>query len=217
VTSATVAANRSLTITGLLDGTKYSAYALVSTQHRYVDFQTPVAEGNEFWIPGGGVARTVDRRLLTGNVAALASGTLYLAAVDGVLPAGKTISRVGMISGTTALSGGTHSWALIADSNRKVLAVSADDTTATLAANTRKWFTLGTPYTPPADMPAYLGVCFVGTVPTMQGVTLNNAIASSEVPILCGASNTGATTPVAVGATLTAITASALLGGMTAA
>lgn len=40
VATATVATDGTLAFTGLLDGTRYSAYASVSSTHRYVDFMT---------------------------------------------------------------------------------------------------------------------------------------------------------------------------------
>ena len=162
------------------------------------------------------MVETIPLRRAISNLSALATGTLYLA--GGVtLPKGRTISQVGMMSATTALSAGTHSWAVIADQNRKVKAVSADDTTATLAANTKKLFTMATPYTPPEDTPVYLGVMFAGTVPTLQGSALNHANVAAEVPILCGTSNTSQTTPPAVGDTLTATAATANLAWLWAA
>jgi hypothetical protein len=216
LSSATVTADHKLTFVGLTPGAKYTAYASVSSEHRYVDFEADkITNVSGLWVPGNGKSRTIARSDATGNIAALASGTIYMAGGEGsVLRRGDRVTTVSLVSATTAGSGLTHSWAGIADQNRKVLAVSADDTTATLAANTGKDFTLGTPYVADADQAVYHFVCFVhsgGAVPTVQGVTLNSSAVSALAPVLCGTSNTSQTTPPAVGTTLTAITATALL------
>lgn len=210
VATASVAADHTLTFTGLDANKDYVAYAQVSSVDTYRRFRTEKVEGGgRFWIPGNGKAATMERGAAASNVSALTSGTIYAAGGErAVLRKGDRVTVVGMLSATTALSGGTHSWAGIADAQtRKVLARSADDTTATLAANTAKEFTLSAEYVADVDLAIYFFMCFVGTVPTVQGRTLNNAATSAQVPILCGnTADTGQTTPPAVGATLGAIT-----------
>lgn len=126
----------------------------------------------------------------------------------GVLRAGKTFTAINYFSGTTAAVTITASWAGIARvSDRVVLARSANSTAA-LAANTLRTATFSATYTPDVDVPIFGFIMWQATtVPTLAGVAALNLINVSN-PVINGNSNTGqGTTPIAVGATLTALTA----------
>jgi hypothetical protein len=141
------------------------------------------------------------------NQAALATGTVRVFPL-GVLRGGDTLAALNVIVATTASAGITNSWGGIARlSDRAVLAISATST-ATTAANTLKTFTFASPFTADKDE---LLVGFVmyqaTTVPSLFGINQGNAVIYSATPVVNGTSNTGATTALSVGATLTAFTA----------
>jgi hypothetical protein len=162
-------------------------------------------------MPTGTLASTIGDRSLwnESQSIAVASGTMQL---DAIKIANNTkITNLNVLVGSTASSGVSHNWMLLADLNRKVLAASADNTATDLTASAVSTYALTTPYTT-----TYAGLYYVGfmmvagtTQPTLAGYTQVAATANGLVPKFAGASNTGATTPLAVGATCTAITASA--------
>jgi hypothetical protein len=221
-----VAADGSLSTAGLVDGTAYTAYALVGSIHTYADFKTDngrlVEPGREsrqnepmederrrLWLPGGAISETMPRSDVVSGAVPLASGTLLLAG-GAVLPKGKPVSRVAFVSGTTLRTPGTNEWfCIVRQSDLTVLAVTVDELAAALAANTLRELALAVPYTPTDDTAVYLGMVSVGgTPPSLAGVVLNNAAIAGALttPPLCGTSSTGLTTPVAVGSTVAAIT-----------
>jgi hypothetical protein len=218
----TTAADGTTTATGLLDGVDYTWYASVSSVPTYTDFRTEkpafdVKESAEderrrLWMSGGAVGETILVADVVSGAIPLASGTLLLAGGI-VLPAKKTVTRVTFVSGTTARTPGTNEWfCIVRQSDLNVLAVTADETVAALAANTARELVLSAPLTVTDDTPIYLGICSVGgTPPSLAGSMLNNAVAANALgaPIRCGTSSTGLTTPVAVGSTVSAITATA--------
>lgn len=142
---------------------------------------------------------------------AQATGSLYLAAV--YLPANTIVNSVNFVSGSTGSTGVTHNWGVLASSARKVLGVSVDNTTTDIAANTVQTYALGTAVTIPSSGLYYIGqmMAVATTAPTAMGYTGTISTLNAIAPILGGVSNTGATTPPALAATLTAITASASL------
>lgn len=216
----TVAADNSLTSIGLADGTAYTYYASVSGTPTYTDFRTekaPVGEAiqdkrSRLWLPGGSLGETTPLSDAVSGAIPLASGTLLLAG-GVVLPAKKTVTRITFLSGTTARTPGTNQWfCVVRQSDLNVLAVTVDDTNGAWAANTAKELALSSALTPTEDVAVYLGVVSVGgTPPSLIGAVLANAVAANPLtaPIRCGTSSTGLTTPVAVGSTVGAITATA--------
>jgi hypothetical protein len=230
VATATVAADGSVTFVGLIPKTRYTAYYTPGgSDFRYIDFTAdeggrssigqmgPNEEAvqdvrNRVWLPGQGVAENMDICIAKDNVAAPASGTLLIAG-GMLLPKGKTISRIGFISGTTAAGTPTHQvFALYRRSSlAKLAAVTADDTSTAWAADTAKELVLATPYTPAEDESVY-GVLLVTatTVPTLTGANMKSAAVSG----LLTTSPKGATadaslagTPASLPATLGALTA----------
>lgn len=126
----------------------------------------------------------------------------------GVLRAGDTLAAINLQVATTASASITNSWGGIARlSDRVVLAISATST-ATTAANTLKTFTFTSAFTADKDETLIGFVMYQATtVPSLFGINHGNVSIISQAPVINGTSNTGATTPVAVGATLTAFTA----------
>ena len=126
-----------------------------------------------------------------------------------------TISNISLFVGTAEVTG-THAWVGITDSSLKVLAVSLDNTgSAYFGPNSSAVTTAVTidgsnPLVTAYEGLYYVFVCVVasGTMPTFEAIpTLTNAAFPAIAPVLCGSSSTSQTTPVAVGATLTALTA----------
>lgn len=158
--------------------------------------------------PTGTVASTHDRTATNFAVttSAGASGTLNLTAV--FIPANTVVNKINCVTGTTGSTGVTHNWAVLADLNLKVLAVSADNTTTDLVASTVQSYTLTSPFTTTYGGLYYAGVMIATgtTQPTWQGTIQTGTTVQNIAPKVAGSSNTGATTPVAVGATLTAVT-----------
>lgn len=164
--------------------------------------------GRGLWRPEGTKAETVPRSLgELKNSAILTSGTLLLA--GGLeLPAGLEIKEVHFYSATTAATSPTNQWAVLLDSSRKVLARSADKTTEAWAANSKKTFTLDSPYTTTEEAAFYVGIVVVAsTVPTLQAKESINSFPLNLAPVMGGNSNTGLTVPsgLAIGATASAI------------
>lgn len=172
--------------------------------------------GTKSWLyqylePAGALAASLDGRAsATAASAALTSGTVYAFAMPA--EAGLLISNMTMVS-LTAEATGTHAWVGVADQNRKVLGVSADNTGAAyFAANTAVTTALATPFTTSYTGLYYGFVCVVasGTMPTFAASTaMANAAVSAVAPVYCGTTLTAQTTPVAVGSSLGAITGTA--------
>jgi hypothetical protein len=162
----------------------------------------------------GVTGETVPRALAAGSVT-IATGTagdLFLQAI--YLPVNTVVNAVNFVTGTTGSTGVNHNWGVLASAARVVLGVSADNTSVELAASTRQTYTLGTAVTIPSSGLYYIGQMVSTTgggaaQPTMIGVTEAGSTLNALAPILAGKSNTGATVPVALAATLTAITAAA--------
>jgi len=154
---------------------------------------------------------TVPRLLASSSTAALTSGTIYACAAN--LDYGVTVTSISLFVAGTAEATGTHAWVGLADSGMNVLAVSADNTGATYFGGTQT--AVATPLAAPfTTTRAGLHYVFVNvtatTTPVFAAATaLENAGLSNLAPIACGSSSTGQTTPPAVAAALTALTATA--------
>ena len=221
VTTAVVAANGSLTVTGLLENTDYVCF---KTSVGYVGFKTTVpSRANEafadakarLWMPGASVDANIDRSEAEGNLSALTSGTL-LACGGLVIPAGRTVSTITFVSATTA--GGTltvQQFGIVDADSLAVLAITSDDGSTAWAANTAKTLSLASPYTPAQDKAVYATIVVAASqVPTLRGASLGNAAVAGLLtsPKLAGnTADTGLSAHPAVGATMGAITAGANL------
>lgn len=162
------------------------------------------------------VSANISRTGIASGAVALTSGTLQLEAV--YLTKGQVINNINWISGTTAAVTPTHEWGVIANSARVVLATTNDLLTAAIGSFVNVSWPLTTPAPGPLTITTtgiyYVGILVVaGTTPSMSGSVNSSATPASLPPILSGTSNTGlAAGPLAVGTTLTAITATAGIG-----
>lgn len=160
--------------------------------------------------PSNTIAASLPRTQVTSAAIAPASGTLQMVGV--YLIKGQLISNVNWQTGSTAGATLNHQWAGLYTPARVLVAVSADGTSTAIGANSTITFALATPYTVPTSGLYYVGVLVTnnsGTQPTSAGLSLGNANTSKIVPILGGTSNTGLSTPQALGTTATAITGTA--------
>lgn len=164
----------------------------------------------------GVLASTMARYTATTIQGTLSSGTLQLVAIG--IRAGTVVTNITMFTGTTAKTGGTHGWYVLADNTLTTLGATADQTDAATV-----WGANSTGYPLPLSSPVialYTGLYYVGvmvaesagTMPTFLGCANVAAGISAATGIsgglkYAGASNTGATTPPAAGTALTAITA----------
>jgi hypothetical protein len=172
--------------------------------------------GTKAWMyqylePAGTKAASLDGRAsATAASATLTSGTVYAFATPA--ESGQLISNMTLVS-LTAEATGTHAWVGVADQNGKVLGVSADNTGAAyFAANTPITTAIATPFTTGYTGLYYGFVCVVasGTMPTFAAkAAFAHSAVSAIAPVYCGTTLTSQTTPVAVGSSLGAITATA--------
>lgn len=231
VTTADVSSG-AVTFTGLADATEYVA----SGNSRSVSFRTSAASvsaeaaadpdymphdvsgtagrGN---LPAGVKMANISRTAteLT-NQATSSSGTLRLSPL-GVLRAGDSLSFVKFSSSTQAAVTPTNQWAcLVRASDLQVMAVSADKLTEAWAASNGKKFDFVTPYSPASDEFVLAGVMVAaGTIPSFLGIThattivFNSNATVGFAPVTNGDSTSSLTSPLAVGATASAITLNA--------
>jgi hypothetical protein len=135
----------------------------------------------------------------TGSGAAQVSGSLYLRSV--YCYKGDAFTNLAVEAGTGGWTTVAHSWALVADSNRTVLAISPDNTTAAQTAQTERVFPLTGGWVAPANGRYYFGVMLAtsgtGTLPVLANNGLS--VAAQKLAASGGIANTGLTTPAAVG------------------
>lgn len=126
------------------------------------------------------------------------------------LPAGLVLSRMTMFTSTAAASGVSHGWYAITDNNFKVVAVTADQTTAF-------WNTINSPFTllfTASYTTAYRGnyYFFVSTTatsnPNFCAAPAPDIGPNSAAPVLGGLGpSSGSGTPPALGTTISPISA----------
>lgn len=177
---------------------------------------TQNAQGNTDLAPANAITASLARSGVSSQTLALATGTLGLTAV--YLTKGQTVNNLNVLTGSTAGAGLTHQWAALYNSALLLVAVSADGTSAAIAANTVLSYPIAnvaagaaTSYIIPTSGIYYIGILVTNgtTQPTFAGSTSGNAASNAIVPILSGTSNTGLTTPPTFPTTATAITATA--------
>lgn len=162
----------------------------------------PSGESQLFGAPSGALWTSIDRTqvAISGSLGLLTSGTPR--AVLAGFAAPTLVTGLKFLTGSTAAVTPTHWWVAATDTAGNVLAVSADQTTAAIAASS----VITVPFTLPTVIPAgnvYFHIMVAaGTVPTVAGISgLLNTPAIN--PVFAGASTaTGQTTPPAVGGTL---------------
>jgi len=166
--------------------------------------------------PTGAIAETMDRASTTFAYASVASGTLYFSAL--YLPVNTVVSNLNTVTGSTASSGVAHNWMCLCDNNRNLLAISADNTSADLTANTLETYAIANVAAGAATSftTTYSGLHYVGfmiatgtTQPTIQGQTDLSSTMMGLAPKLCGTSDTSLTTPSTFPKQFTAITSAA--------
>lgn len=128
------------------------------------------------------------------NTTVAASGTLFMQAL--FLKAGQLVSNITLASATTAAGTPTNYFFALYDTNRNLLAQSANQTTTAWAANTVKTLAMTTPYRVPTSGLYYIGYFMTATtVATLKGGTAKTGgQLAGAVPILHGSSTTGLTT-----------------------
>lgn len=161
---------------------------------------------DRLWRPTGVIAETHNSARFWSFTffSGLTSGRLYLQG-GLVIPAGKTISSIGVASGSTAAGVPLNQWfCLVRASDLAVLAQTVDDTNAAWAASTLKTLALQAPFTPSVDTPVYVGVLVVATTtPSLLGYVsagISNVALSGAGPAAGGNSTNGLTTPGSLGA-----------------
>lgn len=117
LTTATVADNGTLTFTGLLSGTLYTAYAVVDGSHRYIDFETERPEES---------TAEVDLSQVNADITALATRVNYLETTGTAYPDASTT-----VKGSVKLSGAPADAAnpiAVGDNDSRILQVADHET-----------------------------------------------------------------------------------------
>jgi hypothetical protein len=156
------------------------------------------------------VAAETFPRILASQAISLTSGSPRFTAI--CLPAGLTLSRMTMVTGNLAESGGTHGWYALLDVTGKVVAVTADQAGATT------WSPINSPVTLPftaAYTTTYRGVyiamaCTTATSnPNLAGIGPSTGTAALA-PVLGGLGPAGLNTPPALGTVISPLSAGAV-------
>lgn len=141
---------------------------------------------NSAWLlngsPSGVFRENVDRRIVAGNLSALTTQVMLSAAIH--LEAGDLVTNLTFLSGGTAAGTPTNWWFALYStaSTPALLAQTADQTSTAWAADTAKTVALATAYLVPTSGIYYAAVMVKATtVPTIAGVTLENAAAAGAV------------------------------------
>lgn len=174
----------------------YTASGLVMTSG--VNFLNPPFSGTQVTA----VANTHPLAAMsTATEAALTLGTISLYPLQ--IPVGSNIGHITFISGTTAFSTPTNWWFCLCDSNRNLLAITANQTTTAWAASTVKTLAIAniaagaaTQFTTTYSGTHYLGILETGTTATtLLGATPATTVTTSSSNPGGKSSTTGLTTP----------------------
>lgn len=169
---------------------------------------------NRQFVRTGALYETIDRSVCA-NQNPLTSGQTYCVGI--YLPAGLVVQTITWMAGTTPEATGTHCWSALADANRVIRAVSADNTGAAFfSASVEHPFTMTSPgggYTIPADGIYYCCLCVVaGTMPTLACANSIGAL-TLLAPTKVGMDTTARTTPPPItSTTLAAFTGQSFSG-----
>jgi hypothetical protein len=158
------------------------------------------------------IAQNIPDELANTTLTATA-GTVFATIM--LFPAGTILNNISLINAATPTSTPTHQWAGIATvaTTSKVLAVTSDQTTAVVAADTVQSFAFATPYVIPTSGQYYVFFCVAGTTgPTFAAATsLGSHGRGNVAPFTSGPCATTQTTVLAVGSTFTQPTAAAAI------
>ena len=162
------------------------------------------------------LGETLPRSMITSaTIAKATSGTLVMNAVS--LPVNQTISNFNILFGGTGDAGPGDQWMALYDSNRNLLAISADAFTTAVTANTVATYPVATTAassTATSFTTTYSGLYYIGfllattNAPTFTGVA-GTATANTLPPILVGTSTASLTTPSTFPTTAGTITGTA--------
>ncbi|ORU96143.1 hypothetical protein AWB94_31260 [Mycolicibacterium canariasense] len=166
----------------------------------------PAGDPRLFGAPSGALWTSIDRTqvVISGSLGLLTSGTPRAVLGGFALPT--LVTGLKFLTGSTAAVSPTHWWVVATDASGVVLAVSADQGSAAIAASSVITVPFATPTVLPAGNVYFHLMVAAGTVPTLAGISglLNSP---TIAPVFSGASTaTGQTTPPAVGDTLGAPT-----------
>ena len=172
------------------------------------------------------LGETFSRLFVTTAPFTVNSTTLYLTSIP--LQSGLVIGHIAFCTGSTPLSGGSDWWFGLYDNNRVQLATTADQLTATWAANTITSLAIATTAGGAASTftTTYTGLHYLGLMvkasgaPSMlacNGVPGFNAAVSTSAPALAGSSDITQSTPPAFPHTAGAISATDAIWGYVAA
>jgi hypothetical protein len=138
---------------------------------------------SHFVLSGSATKRSnLDRRYLASNAAALTTQVMTVVALP--LFAGDVVTNLTFLSGATAAGTPTNWWFALYDTSATpaLIAQTADQLTAAWAANTAITLPLTTAYTVPTTGVYYAAVMVKATtVPTLAGVTAENAAANGAI------------------------------------
>ena len=179
--------------------------AIMALQQYYGGYTGPTTLTNV-------IAQNIPDELATSSLTATA-GTVFATIMN--LTKGAVLNNISIVNAVTATSTPTNQWAGIATvaTTSKVLAVTANSTTAVVAADAVQTFAFATPYVVPASGQYYVFFCIAGTTgPTISAATTLGAHGRGNVaPFTSGPCATGQTTVLAVASTFTQPTASAAI------
>lgn len=160
--------------------------------------------------PSGALAETYPR-ILAGSTFGASSGTTYVSAIG--LAKGITVTNITLCTSTLGQNTSTHWWFGLLDSTGKVLAVSADQTSATFSGASLVTLAMGTPYLVPTAGLYYIAQSVTASpMCNWQNFALSAGQAAARTPVLCGTAGTN-NAPPAVAATLTIAASTAYLYG----
>lgn len=167
----------------------------------YIDSNAAELLGSMHDEPAGTIVRVMPRRMIDSNGVAVYTTTGQVAVTAIAIPAGVLVTNIAILSGGTAANGPTHWWFGLTDSQLNVLAVSADQTSGAIAANTWLKLAMTVPYLVPQTGVYYVvsSVSASVTAPTAHGVAVTAQLFGSATnmpgPIVCGTAGNQATPP----------------------
>lgn len=175
----------------------------VLTQILQSNFAADMSDGNA--IAPGVLCQTLADINATSSLTCTA-GTEFYTRIW--VPPNTTVTNISFVTAATATSTPTNWWLTLRDGAAKVLAVTADQLTTAMAADTAFTVKFATPYVEATGGFRYVSICVAATTgcTIASGVTLSThgrgAVASTAKGLILAASTlTGQTTPPAVGST----------------
>lgn len=195
--------NSGTTTNLLLDGsTSANPGKLIASSGLIVPTGGPYSDGDPTPITNQLFA-TVSRQNVGVNTLTATTSGLVRACITKAYQ-GQIVGHLQWCSGGTAATTPTHQWLCLTDASGNLLAVTADQGSAAIAANTVYAFPVATiasgasaAYTIPSTGPYYIGLLIVASVmPTMDGLaTPNLGAVTGALPVATAISSASFTTP----------------------